>query len=223
MSISIYVGDVSKAVVAPLLLGFWRFFLAHAGPSARASLSVRDLLSWVHFINATAPEIGELPAYAHGAHLTLLDGIALVSGVPAAAAAALRSRCHAHLLEQLSSVATTTTGSTDVARLHAELAAGELARAVPELISRGLMASEPPTGRWGLPPFYIPRSMPATGVGKGGFELKAPTTARNAFRILRALQVGSEEISWSPPDGRVYRVNFLGVGLRGWSFPKDFF
>ncbi len=36
----------------------------------------------VRFINAAAPHIGTEAAYAHGAHLVLLDGIGLGVGMP---------------------------------------------------------------------------------------------------------------------------------------------
>jgi hypothetical protein len=45
--------------------------------------AVRDLLAWAGFINATAPQLGVLAAYAHGAHLVLLDGIGLGVGLSA--------------------------------------------------------------------------------------------------------------------------------------------
>ena len=44
---------------------------------------MRDLLAWAGFINATAPQLGVLAAYAHGAHLVLLDGIGLGVGLSA--------------------------------------------------------------------------------------------------------------------------------------------
>ena len=75
-------GDELRAEVSERLLRFWQFFRACAGPAAGAALSVRDLLSWAGFINSAAPSIGVLPAYAHGAHLTLLDGIGLGAGIP---------------------------------------------------------------------------------------------------------------------------------------------
>ena len=79
----LHAGDELRAEVSERLLRFWQFFRQHAGPAAGAALSVRDLLSWAGFINSTAPSIGVLPAYAHGAHLTLLDGIGLGAGIPA--------------------------------------------------------------------------------------------------------------------------------------------
>ncbi|EIE25917.1 hypothetical protein COCSUDRAFT_12734, partial [Coccomyxa subellipsoidea C-169] len=68
--------------VAGRLLDFWRFFRVAAGPAAGGALSVRDLLAWAGFVNAAAPRIGALAAYAHGAHLVLLDGIGLGIGLP---------------------------------------------------------------------------------------------------------------------------------------------
>lgn len=44
---------------------------------------MRDLLAWAHFITTTCPQVGALPAYAHGAHLVLLDGIGLGVGLSA--------------------------------------------------------------------------------------------------------------------------------------------
>ena len=71
-----------REAVAGRLLQFWRFFAARAGAAAAGALSVRDLLAWARFVNAAAANIGALPAYAHGAHLVLLDGLGLGAGVP---------------------------------------------------------------------------------------------------------------------------------------------
>ena len=70
-----------REAVAPRLLAFWRFFQERAG-AARGALTVRDLLAWAGFVGAAAPRVGALPAYAHGAHLALLDGVGLGLGVP---------------------------------------------------------------------------------------------------------------------------------------------
>ncbi len=67
--------------VAPRLLAFWRHF-QESGGAARTALSVRDLLAWARFVAAAAPDVGLLPAYAHGAYLVLLDGIGLGLGMP---------------------------------------------------------------------------------------------------------------------------------------------
>lgn len=65
-----------REAVAPRLLAFWCFFQERAG-AARGALTVRDLLAWAGFVGAAAPRVGALPAYAHGAHLALLDGVGL--------------------------------------------------------------------------------------------------------------------------------------------------
>ena len=70
-----------RAEIGPRLLAFWRFFSDRVG--GRAALSVRDLLAWARFVAAAAPAVGLLPAYAHGAHLVLLDGVGLGLGMPA--------------------------------------------------------------------------------------------------------------------------------------------
>eukprot|EP00198_Chlamydomonas_reinhardtii_P014222 XP_001703559.1 predicted protein [Chlamydomonas reinhardtii] len=66
-----------RAAIAERLLRFWQEYQRLQPPGGRQPFSVRDLLAWVGFVNATAPHLGALPAYAHGAHLTLLDGIGL--------------------------------------------------------------------------------------------------------------------------------------------------
>lgn len=71
-----------RELIAQRLLDFWRFFGERIAHAARQVLSVRDLLGWVSFVEATAPDIGPLLAYAHGAHLVLLDGIGLGVGLP---------------------------------------------------------------------------------------------------------------------------------------------
>ena len=70
-----------REAVADRLLAFWRFFQERAG-AARGALTVRDLLAWAGFVAAAAPRVGALAAYAHGAHLALLDGVGLGLGVP---------------------------------------------------------------------------------------------------------------------------------------------
>lgn len=75
-------GSQAKQDIAPKLLDFWRFYHSRAPAVARAALSVRDLLAWVGFINTSAPQLGLVPAYVHGAYLILLDGIGLGLGMP---------------------------------------------------------------------------------------------------------------------------------------------
>jgi midasin len=71
-----------RDLVAARLQDFWRFFKAHVADAARQALTIRDILAWIAFVRAAAPEVGALIAYAHGAHLVLLDGIGLGVGLP---------------------------------------------------------------------------------------------------------------------------------------------
>lgn len=57
------------------LLTYLQWFQNH-GDQGRV-LSVRDLLSWVSFINCTAQGVGLSAAFVHGALLVLLDGLGL--------------------------------------------------------------------------------------------------------------------------------------------------
>ena len=47
-----------------------------------SSVTAQLVCMQVRFINAAAPHIGTEAAYAHGAHLVLLDGIGLGVGMP---------------------------------------------------------------------------------------------------------------------------------------------
>lgn len=70
-----------RQLVTPLLLEFWRFYKRDIAPLARQVLSVRDLLTWIEFLNSTAALTGPYIAYAHGAHVAFLDGIGLGVGL----------------------------------------------------------------------------------------------------------------------------------------------
>ena len=43
--------------------------------SNSCTLSIRDLLTWVSFMNAAVPALSLSQAFYHGAHLTFLDGL----------------------------------------------------------------------------------------------------------------------------------------------------
>lgn len=296
-----FTGEEAKALIAPRLLDFWRFFRSEAAHAARQALSgkraclagrsgwgwgasppargqryravawgssqlrraaegrwdascrrpppppplplcpaVRDLLAWAGFIAATAPQLGLLPAYAHGAHLVLLDGIGLGVGMSAEVGARggadpplhggrpphggrgvpggmpvdvrvhsrryariqcchccppslqasqqLRNRCHAFLLTQLppevhpAAEAAAGRGALPGDGAQAE-AAGMDAAGMDDGQQQG-------AGRWGIAPFFVEqRPCPDGSVPGARFNFQAPTTGRNALRVLRALQV----------------------------------
>ena len=71
----------AQAITGPLI-EFWEFFNREIAYTVRQVFSMRDLMTWVQFINACSERMDPLLAYAHGAELVLLDGLGLGAGVP---------------------------------------------------------------------------------------------------------------------------------------------
>ena len=67
-----------------------------------------------------------------------------------------------------------------------------------------------PGSTWGIPPFFVERG-PHSGAEPGAaFDFRAPTTARNALRVLRALQLKrSVLLEGSPGVGKTALVAAL--------------
>jgi midasin len=119
------VPDGPLQAYAKKLAEFWSFYRAAAGRgAARGALLTRDLVAWAQFMRAAAE--GEGPgrsegrgaegrsaaagcsrrlspeeAYAHGAYLTLLDGLGLGLGLPEETAKRIAAECRAFLRAQL--------------------------------------------------------------------------------------------------------------------------
>jgi midasin len=89
------------------LAEFWEFYHENAGSSAaRAALAVRDLIGWSTFMREMVESSRRVPlspaeAYAHGAYLTLLDGLGLGLGMPVEAARQIKTKCLEFLHQQL--------------------------------------------------------------------------------------------------------------------------
>lgn len=80
------------------MLNFWKWF---NDLKLGRMLTVRDLLSWVDFINVTEITLGPQYAFLHGAFLVLLDGLSLGSGMSKSNAEELRERCLSNLVMQM--------------------------------------------------------------------------------------------------------------------------
>uniref|UniRef100_A0A2A4JDZ7 Midasin n=1 Tax=Heliothis virescens TaxID=7102 RepID=A0A2A4JDZ7_HELVI len=140
--------------------------------------SIRDLLSWVHFINITvAKGLLDTPeAYVHGACMTFLDcfGTALTGHIGSETLVLLRTNAINFLLDQIKSVG------------------GEYIESLRDLLSNKQTKFEAESGpdKFGIKPFYIE-------VGKSSsmteeeqkFSFTAPTTGANTLRLLRGLQL----------------------------------
>ena len=97
------------------LAQFWSFYREAAGKGvARSALLTRDLVAWAQFMRAANDPSGEgsaasgcsrrlspEEAYAHGAYLTLLDGLGLGLGLPEETAKRLADECREFLRRQL--------------------------------------------------------------------------------------------------------------------------
>lgn len=134
-------------------------------PSAGISLSLRDVLSWARFlvsVRRSNKHLGLWDAYAHGAALMHLDGLGLGSGLAVEDVAAVRRTAEAFLSTQIpEGVAVDTRVSASFA-----IRGGEEFGAMPFLI---------PVGKVRTPNLQ--------------FDMGAPTTSSNAFRVLRAMQL----------------------------------
>lgn len=188
---------------------------------AKITLSPRDLLAWAHFINRTAPSLGPLAAYVHGAYLTLLDGIGLGLGMAQVEVAELRAaaaeQLAAQLPQEMRPVADYAAGGPPPALLSGleEEALGDDERVGAIVWQEASSLAAAPPGYWGLEPFYIPRGPAATSgrtVGGPAFDLRAPTTGRNAMRVLRALQLAKPVLlEGSPGVGKTSLVAALAA------------
>lgn len=92
-------GILDKDYFGSKIMEFWSFFYPLA-VSMRMALTVRDLLSWVGFMNALSPLIGPRSAFVHGCFLVLLDGLGLGSGSTQEIVQVLRHRCCEFLTNQ---------------------------------------------------------------------------------------------------------------------------
>ena len=95
------------------LARFWEYYREIAGRgAARAALLTRDLVAWAQFVRAAATGAGSAAsgcnrrlapaeAFAHGAYLTLLDGLGLGLGLPEETARGLAEQCKKFLRDEL--------------------------------------------------------------------------------------------------------------------------
>ena len=186
--------------------------------SACRALSPRDLVGWAAFIARAAPSLGVWAAVAHGAFLTVIDGLGLGLGLADDAVAVLQAECRAALAAVLPPAARwlATAAKFDAPPDEANGGGGGDANAravgptpgfsfgffkegeVGVSIAPSTGAADPAVPSrvlWGTPPFVIPCGpliQPGAGSGcvDSAFELTAPSAARNVARLLRALQAG---------------------------------
>ena len=68
--------------LSEMIVDFWHFFEANIAAGARQNLTIREMLSWVEFMNVMfRVGLGDLECFRHGAEMVVIDGLGLGSGV----------------------------------------------------------------------------------------------------------------------------------------------
>ncbi|KAL4649045.1 midasin isoform X1 [Arapaima gigas] len=157
----------------------------------RCILSVRDILSWVHFMNAACGspaltveegvtqdcQLGSVTAFVHAACLVYIDGIGSGTTVSAAENALIvRRACLSFLRKALQGVACLKDDK-------------DVAGALQMYDIR--VPREPRWGGdyFGIDPFYIATGPESESRNLADYALAAGTTAMNAQRLLRAMKL----------------------------------
>ena len=162
--------------LADPMLKFWQWFQHHH--EGGRSLSIRDLLAWITYINIADTQIGKIPAFIHGAFLVLLDGIGFGTGLSNSVAQQLQTDCANYLFDQL---------SEDEKHIAIESIQPKDDKFGCLDVSAMEVGGSSHSNIFGLHPFFILRgdhTLPQIS-----FALDAPTTKRNAWKILRAMQL----------------------------------
>lgn len=175
--------DGNDGGMAELIMDFIEW-LINQDFGRRCILSIRDILSWVNFINVTADDtsvkedigttLNAVMAFVHAACLVYIDGLG--SGTTfcsAEAAVSARQKCMQFLHDKLANVMEIT---DDV------------------LSELNMYESKERKISWlgdsfGIHPFYIPRGPNFEGEDLSNYALNSQTTSMNAQRLLRALQL----------------------------------
>lgn len=125
--------------------------------------SLRDILSWVEFLNVSSKVVGVDLGFIHGGSMVFLDGLGInpMFGVIGNVPDSLRTACQTALCEG--------TSATD------------------DHLYGSAIVSEDNNTRIGIKPFLIQRG-PHTSKSVD-FAFQAPTTVKNCMRVLRGLQL----------------------------------
>ena len=178
-----------RAFTEPML-AFVTFVAHQLGGVEHTGLGVRDLLSWAAFVCAmhTAHILAPPDAFAQGAALVVIDGLGALpstAAMSAAGLAQLRARCWAEAARLVAPAELTTEGWCEVRDTPTHLYVGPYA-----------LAKEPRGAAADVP-----------------FALRAPTTAENAMRVLRACAVPRRSVllEGSPGAGKTSLIASLAA------------
>lgn len=175
---------------APRILDFVSWFTKALNQS-RTVVSLRDILSWVQFLNtAVASGLDPDLAFTHGGCLVLLDGLGSHGASGSILAGRTLQDFRLKCLRQLSGRATATSEQAIL---------GDASQSVH--ISESALA---------IGPFQIERG--SKSKADVGFTLSAKTTADNAMRVVRAMQLKKPVLlEGSPGVGKTSLISALAA------------
>ncbi|VVT57060.1 uncharacterized protein SAPINGB_P005514 [Magnusiomyces paraingens] len=135
-----------------------------AGDASSGVISLRDMLAWVGFANKLCDSIGNELSILHGASMVFIDSIGTNSTAALAETPELLKAKKLECVKKLSELLKTDLTSSYLEKF--------LVSVTDDKVSVG--------------PFSLERTAAASKVS---FNLQAPTTANNAMRVLRGMQV----------------------------------
>lgn len=170
--------------VGKFIMNFIEWFI-NTEIGKRFTVSIRDILTWVNFINVCAENMNISNAYVHGANLTFLDSLG--SGVTSTESLKrlelFKKECQQFLEKQLASIAQTVTKFDDI---NVEIT----------------------DSKFGIYPFFIQHGDYVSN--RDQFSFNAPTTLYNTLRLLRGMQLNKAILlEGSPGVGKTSLVSAL--------------
>ncbi|CAI9114384.1 OLC1v1015101C1 [Oldenlandia corymbosa var. corymbosa] len=192
------------------MLDFWKGF--NRLETGRM-LTVRDFLSWISFVNLTEGFLEPEHAFLHGAFLVLLDGLNLGTNLSKVDAAKLRKKCLQQLIaflvdhqEDASMDSNSCLNYSTVSNLE------YYGWSDPDVPAYALGLDDHSMqcdNMFGIHPFYILKGDDTCD--ERGYEFFAPTTRRNALRVLRAMQLAKPVLlEGSPGVGKTSLIVAIG-------------
>uniref|UniRef100_K9J478 Midasin n=1 Tax=Desmodus rotundus TaxID=9430 RepID=K9J478_DESRO len=195
--------DHKGADVAEVMLDFIDW-LTHQEFGQKCVVSIRDILSWVNFMNTMGEEsalktpetTSTVTSFVHAACLVYIDGIG--SGVTSSGfgtALLARKECLKFLIKKISKVVQLTECQKNELKIYDGLKNKEFT---------GI------DNRWGIHPFFISRGPVLHRNNIADYALNAGTTAMNAQRLLRATKLNKPILlEGSPGVGKTSLVGAL--------------
>uniref|UniRef100_A0A8D1BB25 Midasin n=1 Tax=Sus scrofa TaxID=9823 RepID=A0A8D1BB25_PIG len=195
--------DHKGADIAEVMLDFIDW-LTHQEFGRRCVVSIRDILSWVNFMNTMGEEaawkrletVSTVTSFVHAACLVYIDGIG--SGVTSSGfgtALLARKECLKFLIKKLSKIVRLTESQKNELKIYDRLKTKDFT-GIDNL--------------WGIHPFFIPRGPVLHRNNIADYALSAGTTAMNAQRLLRATKLNKPILlEGSPGVGKTSLVGAL--------------